>query len=62
MNYNNPQYGHVQQADAEATRRAQEYQKQLAREQLEQQRKQQEIADAQLAAEMRRRSEQTGQR
>lgn len=59
-----PQYpdsAHHQQADAEATRRAQEYQKQLAhQQQLEEQRRAQE-RQTQLDAEARRRASQTGQ-
>jgi hypothetical protein len=59
-----PQYpntAHHQQAAAEATRRAQEYQRQLAhKQQLEEQKRARE-RQTQLDAEARRRASQTGQ-
>jgi hypothetical protein len=56
-----PNSGHHQRADAEATRRAQEYQKQLAHKQLLEQQRRTRERQAQLEAEARRRASQTGQ-
>lgn len=61
MSYDMPPQAQVQQADAEATRRAQEHQKQLAHQQLNEQRQQQQQRETALAAEMAQRAEQTGQ-
>lgn len=55
-------YSHQAPADQVAIERAQEYQKQLEQQQLRLQREKQAEADAQLAADIRRRAEESGQK
>lgn len=56
-----PNSGYQQRADAEATRRAQEYQKQLKEQQEREEKRRAEERQRQLDAEARRRASQTSQ-